>query len=138
MREVLSSLLARKGLVQLLLYAICGGTGVLLDLALFWLLTGSGLGYQSANLVGYASGTLASFLLNRHYTFQTYDDPWRRLALFLGTAAVGYAASALALWLLVERAGLEPFMAKLATLFLVLVIQFSLNRAVTFRPRSSP
>lgn len=137
MRKALSVLLARKGFMQFVLYALCGGTGVVLDLGLFWLLTGAGVGYQAANLAGYATGTLASFLLNRHFTFQTYDDTWRRMSLFFGTAAVGYAVSALVLWLLVEKQGVDPLAAKVATLFLVLILQFSLNRAVTFRPRQS-
>lgn len=134
MHRQVPPLLARKGTRQFLVYSICGGTGVLTDLSLFSLLFFSGLGYQAANLAGYFAGTLVSFALNRRFTFQTYDNTLRRMGLFFGAAAIGYAMSMLLLWTFVEKAGLHPVVAKLATLFFVLILQFTINRAVTFRP----
>jgi len=118
---------------QLLLYAICGGTGVLTDLILFTALVHYDINYQVANAAGYATGTLASFILNRHFTFQVYDKAFRRLALFFGTALIGYLASSALLWVLVSAQGFAPLPSKIATLAIVLVLQFSLNRAITFR-----
>ena len=118
---------------QLVLYAVCGGTGVLTDLVLFTALVHYGVNYQVANAAGYAAGTLASFILNRHFTFQVYDKAFRRLALFFGTALIGYLASSALLWVLVSVQGYPPLPSKVATLAVVLVLQFSLNRAITFR-----
>jgi len=132
-----SQLLQNPKLVQFVRYALCGGLGVLLDVTLFWVITGLGVDYQIANVVGYASGTLLSFVLNRHFTFQKYDETFRRMGLFFGVAGVGYAVSAVTLWFLVEKLGILPILAKLVTLCLVLVIQFSLNRSITFRSRQS-
>jgi putative flippase GtrA len=131
------SLIQNQKLVQFLRYALCGGFGVLLDVTLFWLITWAGVGYQIANVFGYASGTIMSFILNRHFTFQSYDETFRRMGLFALVAGVGYTASAVTLWFLVERLDVPPLYAKIATLFLVLVIQFSLNRSITFRQRQS-
>lgn len=118
---------------QLVLYAICGGTGVLTDLILFTALVHYDVNYQVANAAGYATGTLASFVLNRHFTFQVYDKAFRRLALFFGTALIGYLASSALLWIFVSVQGYPPLPSKVATLAVVLVLQFSLNRAITFR-----
>ncbi|KLD75828.1 GtrA family protein [Xanthomonas hyacinthi] len=122
---------------QFLLYAICGGTGVCLDLCLYTVLIWLDTNYQIANAAGYIAGTLASFTLNRHFTFQTYDRTLQRLGLFLGTALIGYLVSSALLWVLVSILGWGPLWAKLATLAVVLVLQFSLNRAITFRAPTS-
>lgn len=118
---------------KFILYALCGGSGVLLDLLLFSLLIYLQIEYQYANASGYLAGTLLSFALNRVITFNKRDKPGSRLLSFLAVAALGYGVSALMLWLLIGHLGMAPILAKLATLFFVLAFQYSLNRLITFR-----
>jgi putative flippase GtrA len=115
------------------LYALCGGSGVALDFCVYAVLVSLGLWYQAANIVGYAAGTLLSFVLNRAITFRVMDAPLRRLASFLAVAAIGYGVSSGALWLLIERMAFNQLLAKAAVLVLVVIIQFGINSAVTFR-----
>lgn len=122
---------------QFTFYAICGGTGVTIDLTCYSALVFSGVEYQLANAVGYAAGTLVSFFLNRHFTFKTYDRTMRRLAMFLATAGIGYAISSTMLWTFVGLLNIHPIPSKLMTLIVVLAFQFLINRAVTFRATSS-
>lgn len=131
--NILRTAIADPRLRQFVLYAVCGGTGVLVDLSLYTLLVWLQVNYQAANAVGYAAGTLVSFALNRHFTFQAYDKTLQRLGLFFAAALVGYLASSALLWFLVGMLGWAPLPAKLATLSFVLVLQFSLNRAITFK-----
>jgi putative flippase GtrA len=112
---------------------VCGGSGVTLDFLAFSGLVYLGVWYQLANIVGYAAGTLLSFFLNRAITFGVYDAPVRRFLSFAGVAVVGYVISSAVLWLLVERLGIHPMVAKIMTLFVVLATQFSLNTLITFR-----
>jgi putative flippase GtrA len=120
--------------MQFFLYCLCGGMGVSTDYLVYYLSYSHGLWYQGANGLGYLAGTLVSFALNRVFTFGLRDRVWQRLALFLGVAAVGFGASALALWALVQGLGLDPRVAKLLTLPMVVVLQFLLNRRFTFQP----
>lgn len=127
---------------RFVLYAFCGGLGASLDTLTFWVLNSAGLWYQAANIAGYAAGTALSFTLNRTITFKVYDAPLRRLATFFAVACVGYFSSAATLWLLIERFSLPALAAKVASLVVVVAVQFSLNSLVTFRttpppPRSS-
>ena len=133
MNRRIQAILENQGLRQFCLYALCGGSGVLVDFGSYAGLLHAGLNYQIANFVGYLLGTLVSFGLNRHFTFQAYDNTLRRLAMFLGAASVGYAISVVLLWVLVEKIALDPLIAKLLTLFVVLVVQFTINRSITFR-----
>jgi putative flippase GtrA len=74
-----------------------------------------------------------SFALNRIFTFGMRDRALQRLAMFLMVAGIGFAASALLLWLLVDLANVDARIAKLITLPMVVVLQFSLNRRITFK-----
>ena len=119
--------------MQFILYCICGGIGVTTDYLVYYLTLQAGLWYQAANVLGYLSGTLVSFFLNRKFTFGVHDKVTQRLATFIGVAAIGYAASAAMLWILVDVVLVDARIAKLLTLPVVVLIQFSLNRRITFR-----
>lgn len=118
--------------MQFLLYCMCGAMGVSIDYAIFWFSVQSGIWYQGANALGYLAGTLMSFSLNRIVTFDIRDQIMRRLAIFISIAALGFATSALLLWLLVELFNLNAHVAKLVTLPMVVILQYSLNRCITF------
>lgn len=117
---------------QFILYCLCGGLGVSTDYLVFYLSVTAGLWYQGANLLGYLAGTLLSFALNRVLTFKMRDRVAQRLAMFLGVAAIGFGASAVMLWLLVQLLGVDARIAKLLTLPMVVLLQFTLNRRLTF------
>ena len=125
------------GLRKLVLYALCGGSGVALDLLVYSLLVIGGAWYQLANIIGYALGTCLSFFLNRAITFGVRDAPVRRFLSFISVAAFGYLVSTAALWAMVDVFHLDPLFSKVVTLFVVLAIQFSLNSLVTFRSAST-
>lgn len=119
--------------MQFIIYCLCGGMGVSADYVVYYLSLTAGIWYQYANGLGYLAGTLVSFALNRIFTFAKRDRVLQRLAMFLSVAAAGFAASALLLWLLVDLAHIDARWAKLVTLPMVVVLQFSLNRRITFK-----
>ena len=119
--------------MQFLLYCLCGGLGVLVDFSIYSIALEFSINYQIANAAGYFSGTLISFILNRKITFDAKDHVIRRLVLFMGVAGTGYLTSAFFLWALAGFFNLDLRLAKLVTLPVVIILQFSLNRWITFR-----
>jgi putative flippase GtrA len=119
--------------MRFLLYCLCGGTGVLTDYLVFHVGLTSGVWYQYANGLGYLSGTLVSFFLNRIFTFGVLDHLLKRLVMFIAVASIGFGASVALLWVLVDVVIVDARLAKLLTLPVVVVIQFSLNRFITFK-----
>lgn len=119
--------------MQFLLYCLCGGIGVTTDYSIYYVALKFGVWYQAANVFGYISGTVVSFFLNRIITFSVRDKMAHRLAMFLGVATVGFSASAFMLWVLVDFIAVDAKIAKLFTLPVVVILQFSLNRRITFR-----
>jgi putative flippase GtrA len=123
---------------QFLLYCIIGVSGVSLDFLIYSILLKTGtLQYQAANAVGYTAGTLLSFFLNARLNFKVRDRLTLRLFFFCLVATLGWAASAATLYLLVNRAGLNKYLAKLITLAIVVILQYNLNRLISFR-KSAP
>lgn len=126
-----SFLLSKK---QFLLYCLIGASGVTLDFAIYSLLLRARLlDYQGANAVGYASGTLLSFVLNARFNFRVTDRIALRLLSFFGVAALGYLSAAGLLYLLIGLGGFDKYLSKLITLGVVVLLQYNLNRLVSFR-----
>lgn len=121
---------------QFLLYCLIGFSGVGLDFCIYSLLVKTKLlDYQAANAVGYASGTLLSFVLNARFNFRVTDKIALRLFSFFGVAFLGWLASAATLNILIEHFSWNKYLAKAATLFVVVVLQYNLNRLVSFRKK---
>jgi putative flippase GtrA len=113
---------------------VIGASGVTLDFLVYSLLVKTAvLEYQAANAAGYASGTLLSFFLNAHLNFKTRDRIALRLFSFCAVALLGWAASVGSLYVLVARLGLDKYLSKLATLAVVVALQYNLNRLLSFR-----
>lgn len=128
----MKSLLVRQR--QFLLYCVIGASGVSLDYGIYALLLKTGrLDCQAANAVSYASGTLLSFILNARFNFRRTDKlPWR-LACFFGVASLGWLVSAGLLRILIEGYGFNKYYAKIPTLVVVVLLQYNLNRVLSFR-----
>ena len=112
---------------------MCGGAGVTTNFLIYLGAINASLRHQLANGIGYLAGALVGFFLNRTITFSMHDRAGQRLTLYVMVAGVGFAASALLLWGLVDLMAVEKRLAKGLTLPVVVALQFSLNRHITFR-----
>jgi putative flippase GtrA len=119
---------------QFLLYCLIGLSGTLLDFGVYSQLVRTRLfDYQAANAISYASGTMLSFVLNTRFNFRVNDKIGLRLVCFFGVALLGWAVSAGLLHLLVGVCGYNKYLSKAATLVVVVILQYNLNRRFTFR-----
>lgn len=124
-------LLAKK---QFLLYCVIGASGATLDFGIYSLLVKTRLlDYQTANAIGYGSGTLLSFILNASFNFRVTDKIPLRLTSFFSVAFLGWLVSAGLLYLLIGEVGLDKYLSKFATLIAVVLLQYNLNCLVSFR-----
>jgi putative flippase GtrA len=122
---------------QFLLYCVIGASGVTLDFGIYSLLVKTRLlDYQAANAVGYSSGTLLSFILNARYNFRVTDKIPLRLISFFSIAFLGWLVSAGLLHLLIGRFDFDKYLSKFATLIVVVLLQYNLNRLLSFRKAS--
>lgn len=119
---------------QILLYCVIGSCGASLDFLIYSAVVKWGGGhYQVANAIGYACGTALSFVLNALFNFRTSDRLPLRFISFFSVATLGWATSAGILQVTVGHWGWNKYFAKLMTTFVVVTLQYNLNRLVSFR-----
>jgi len=119
-------------------YAICGAAAVSLDFSVYsGLIWFGAVDYQVANLISTMLGLSLSFTLNRAFTFQVFDAPLRRAAMFFAVGFVGYILASIMLHLLIEQLHMNAFVAKVLALAVAVATQFTLNSLVTFKPHPS-
>jgi putative flippase GtrA len=132
MKSRLTSLLHKNR--RILLYCVIGSCGASLDFLIYSAIVRWGGGhYQIANAIGYASGTTLSFILNARFNFKTYDLLMLRLISFFGVASLGWATSAGILQVTVGWLGWNKYLAKLMVIFVIVLLQYNLNRLISFR-----
>lgn len=118
---------------QLLQYALIGITGVTWDLLTFILLTKYLLlPYLVANAVSVSLGIANNFFLNAFYNFKVRDRLMVRFLRFYSIGLFGLGLSTGLLFLLVQMLAAGPLAAKMLTVVFVALVQFYLNKTITF------
>ncbi len=119
---------------EFVVYCLIGGSGVTLDCLVFVGLTmGLGWHYQLANAISVSCGICNNFFLNAFFNFKRTDRLWLRFLSFYSVGLLGLGVSAALLWLFVEVLCWNELIAKLVIIFVVTILQFTLNKCVTFR-----
>jgi putative flippase GtrA len=118
---------------QFILYGIIGGISAGLDFVVFTLLCKEGLNYQFANIISIHCGITCSFILNRHFNFKIKDKTLQRFLSFYIIGFIGLSISAGLLYLLVSLNQWNEINAKLLSIVIVAIVQFLLNKFITFR-----
>lgn len=119
---------------RLIVYCMIGCSGVVIDYAIFAVLTKiMGVHYQIANALGVSLGICNNFVWNAYLNFKVYDRLLRRFFSFYCVGLVGLLISAGLLCLLVETLKRNVLISKLVIIIVVTVVQFLLNKFVTFR-----
>lgn len=119
---------------QFILYSIIGVVSASLDFVIFTFLTNFfTLNYLIANVISVNCGIANSFLLNRHFNFKINNKPLKRFAIFYAVGLLGLCVSSVGLWIFVEIFSLNIIMSKIMVIFMITVLQFSLNKLITFK-----
>ena len=124
---------------ELIRYCIIGCSGVAIDYTAFALLTKFlGLHYQVANAISVSLGICNNFFWNAYLNFKIKDRIVLRFCSFYCVGMIGLGISAGLLYVFVERIGINVLISKLAIIAFVTVVQFLLNKFVTFKKGGTP
>lgn len=124
---------------ELVLYGIIGGSCASLDFVVYSTLYNffNGDKLLLCNTIGVLCGIVVSFILNRQFNFKVKDKTQQRFASFLTVGLIGLAISSFFIYMLVTIMTFNEQVAKLMTIAVVSLIQFILNKKVTFNKRLS-
>ena len=123
---------------NLILYGIIGGFCASLDFAIYTLLCHYDLvPFLWANVISIHTGIICSFILNRTFNFKIKDKTPQRFLSFYVVGLVGLAISEGMLYVMVTLGGWNELVCKLISIVIVALIQFVLNKYITFNPKKS-
>ena len=119
---------------NLILYGLIGGFCAALDFGVYtFLCRFEVLPYLWANVISTHIGIFTSFTLNRSYNFKVKDKTPQRFLSFYAVGLTDLGLSSLMLWLMVDKMQWNELVCKLITIAFVSLVQFVLNKFVTFK-----
>lgn len=124
---------------EFFLYCAIGLTGVIADVLVFLLLTNLGLDAMPATFLSVSCGILNSFVWNAWLNFQVRSHLLVRFLSFYAVGLIGVVLSVGIIWVGTQFL-LAPLTSKVISIPVVVIVQFFLNRLITFRrsPASVP
>ena len=123
---------------HLILYGIIGGLCATLDFGIYTLLCHFDvLPYLWANVISIHCGIICSFLLNRTFNFKVQDKTPQRFLSFYVVGLIGLGISELMLYLMATVGNWNEVLCKLISVVVVALIQFVLNKYITFKTKQS-
>ncbi len=119
---------------QLFLYAAFGGIGALVDIGVFaagiYLVAGFDKSFATA--LSSTVATTVTFVLNSRYNFRVGDRVLLRYLSYLAVSAVGIGVTVALFAIFVDWLSLPVMLVKVGALGVVFVVQYTLNRTITF------
>ena len=124
---------------QLLRFATVGVVNTGLGYAvIFACMYMAGFDAVVSNVLGYAVGLVASYFLNRTYTFRSVAKAPTEIVRFLSIFLLAYLANLGTLLLLIRHAGMHEGVAQAVAGVVYFVLSFVLNKYYVFRAHETP
>ena len=125
---------------QFVKYGVVGASNTVLTFIAYTVLVTLGVDYLLAVVLGYCVGSLNSYVLNRHWTFQARDIAHTTAGTrFAIVQAFAIGANVVLLYLFVHRLGVAKIPAQAILTVPLLAVTFFVNRWWSFaRPREQP
>jgi len=91
---------------------------------------------ESSNVAGYAVGLVASYVLNRNYTFNSTQSQRSEMIRFLGVFIVAYVSNYMVLVILIHEVGVHDAVSQVLAGIVYVVASYIMNKYYVFKPKS--
>lgn len=157
MKQSIKKLSKKKSFRQLIKYGIVGLIGLLIDMGIYYLLVmkldvnypfsgaiSSILGGNMSipmldilisNIISSTLAVVNNFILNSYFTFKVTNNKFKRFISFVTIAIFGMMISSTLLTVFIGMFHLNDMLAKAIAVLIVAMVQFGINKVVTFRER---
>ncbi len=115
-------------------YLLIGGSAAAVDLLAFVILFNLfDLSAVTSNILSVSIATVESYTLNALYNFRTTDKILFRFSSFVAVSALGLIIGSSLIYVLHNMLGIDGNLAKIAVMPPVVLVQFLLNKHISFR-----
>ncbi len=131
--EKIKTAIYSEDFVQLVKYVLIGVLGLVVDFGIYTILTHFKLNVEIANIISSTCGIINNFLWNSYSNFKVHDRMILRFISYFIVGQITTVFTTVSLFIFVTKLGYPHLIVKIVATFVATLIQFVINKVVTFR-----
>ena len=131
--EKIKTAIYSEDFVQLVKYVLIGVLGLVVDFGIYTILTHFKMNVEIANIISSTCGIINNFLWNSYTNFKVHDRMILRFISYFIVGQITTVFTTFSLFILVTKLGYPHLIVKIVATFVATLIQFVINKVVTFR-----
>lgn len=133
MLEKGKKLLLSRDFRQLVGYILIGLLGLVVDFGVFTILVKMNMNVELANFISSSCGLINNFFWNSFANFKVHDKLLLRFISYYLVGQVTTLFTTVCLFIFVDKLGYDKIIVKIIATFIATLIQFIINKVITFR-----
>lgn len=131
--EKIKTAIYSEDFVQLVKYVLIGVLGLVVDFGIYTILTHFKMNVEIANIISSTCGIINNFLWNSYTNFKVHDRMILRFISYFIVGQITTVFTTVSLFIFVTKLGYPLLIVKIVATFVATLIQFVINKVVTFR-----
>lgn len=131
--EKIKTAIYSEDFVQLVKYVLIGVLGLVVDFGIYTILTHFKMNVETANIISSTCGIINNFLWNSYTNFKVHDRMILRFISYFIVGQITTVFTTVSLFIFVTKLGYPHLIVKIVATFVATLIQFVINKVVTFR-----
>lgn len=129
-------LLHSESFNQLVKYVLIGILGLVVDFGTYWILTDININVEIANMISSTYGIINNFFWNSYTNFKVHNRMFLRFISYFLVGQITTVFTTISLFIFATKLGFSHLIVKVIATIVATLIQFVLNKFVTFRKNS--
>ncbi len=129
-------LLHSESFNQLVKYVLIGILGLVVDFGTYWILTDININVEIANMISSTCGIINNFFWNSYTNFKVHNRMFLRFISYFLVGQITTVFTTISLFIFATKLGFSHLIVKFIATIVATLIQFVLNKFVTFRKNS--
>lgn len=131
--EKIKTAIYSEDFVQLVKYVLIVVLGLVVDFGIYTILTHFKMNVEIANIISSTCGIINNFLWNSYTNFKVHDRMILRFISYFIVGQITTVFTTVSLFIFVTKLGYPHLIVKIVATFVATLIQFVINKVVTFR-----
>lgn len=129
----INKLIRSENFNQLIKYFLIGILGLIVDFGIYCLLTYFNVNAEIANIISSTCGIINNFLWNSYTNFKVNDHLFLRFISYFMVGQITTIFTTVSLFIFTTLLGFPHLLVKVVATFIATLIQFVINKVITFR-----
>ena len=129
----MNKLLHSTSFIQLVKYVLIGILGLVVDFGVYTILTHFKMNVEFANIISSTCGIINNFFWNSYANFKVHDRLILRFISYFLVGQITTIFTTISLFIFATKMGFPHLIVKIIATFVATLIQFIINKIITFR-----